>query len=349
MQIDFHHTVTYVLSRMAGFPHNEAEIIAYAAQYVDDANNSGLIKFDNGAMYDRISSVNGTYSILKHMQDEVDYVIWTPFHFLPGVDPEAKTFIEKLVCRPHSDVAIKMVDACIDYRNDSYALHRLGITMHVYADTFAHKGFAGILNSINTVTDLNVEGEEFDFDDALKAKGISKAFPMGHGAALECPDKPYLIWSYKDYSGKLIERNNTNDFMDAANLLFAQLLRYYQKVVPGFTNNDDDFKKDMQKIRENFESFREPSGEKRHERWLDSIRNSDFSFGSVNLTYISKGKGSWKYDALGTDLFEDIPGTKYSFNDDFFKSNWKLFHDALQEHRLTILHDILPQFKICLA
>ena len=45
MQIDFHHAVTYVLARLAGFPHDDAHIIAYAAQYVDDANNSGLIEF----------------------------------------------------------------------------------------------------------------------------------------------------------------------------------------------------------------------------------------------------------------------------------------------------------------
>lgn len=42
MQIDFHHATTYVLARLAGFEHPEANIIAYSAQYVDDATNSGL-------------------------------------------------------------------------------------------------------------------------------------------------------------------------------------------------------------------------------------------------------------------------------------------------------------------
>ena len=51
MQIDFHHGVTYLLSRIAGFTAEEANIIAYSSAYVDDATNSGLIKFDNGAMY----------------------------------------------------------------------------------------------------------------------------------------------------------------------------------------------------------------------------------------------------------------------------------------------------------
>lgn len=48
MQIDFHHAVTYVAARIAGMDHAKADIIAYAAQYVDDATNHGYIRFDNG-------------------------------------------------------------------------------------------------------------------------------------------------------------------------------------------------------------------------------------------------------------------------------------------------------------
>lgn len=38
MQIDVHHTTTYVAARLAGFEQRKVEIIAYAAQYVDDAS-----------------------------------------------------------------------------------------------------------------------------------------------------------------------------------------------------------------------------------------------------------------------------------------------------------------------
>ena len=51
MQIDFHHTVTYVLARLAGFDKSEANITAYAAQWVDDATSPGTVCFDNKALY----------------------------------------------------------------------------------------------------------------------------------------------------------------------------------------------------------------------------------------------------------------------------------------------------------
>ena len=46
MRIDFHHAATYVAARLAGFAHPEADIVAHAAQHVDDATSSGLILFD---------------------------------------------------------------------------------------------------------------------------------------------------------------------------------------------------------------------------------------------------------------------------------------------------------------
>ena len=33
----------------------------------------------------------------------------------------------------------------------------------------------------------------------------------------------------------------------------------------------------------------------------------------------------------------------------FLESNWKRFNDAIQCHRLYIVHDILPRYGICVA
>ena len=357
MQIDCHHGMTYVLARMSGFNHEEADKIAYAAQYVDDATNSGLIKFNNGAMYFRESSAHGVYDFKNHLNEYENHLVWVPFHFLPGNDGKdagdniKATFIEKLVCRPDSYTAREMLNYCVKNSDKDYALHRLGITMHVYADTYAHQGFAGIIHDVNKIEELEMENEDMRLFDRIASKGASSGFPMGHGPALECPDKPYLKWSYTNGLGQRIQRDNLEDFMTAAQTMFGELVRYRLESGMGELSEEltENTEFNFARIKRNLETFTEPNGEKRHKRWLESIANGDFSFGKQELEYIPKGEGSWKYKALGQLKAEDEKNDIFEYSENFLKSDWKLFHDALQEHRLTVLHDILPKYGICVA
>ena len=84
MQKDFHYDVIYVLAIWAGFDSKEAFTIAYASQYVDDANNNGRIKFTNKASYTRTSSAHENLDIENNRNDIENHNTWLPFHFLPG-------------------------------------------------------------------------------------------------------------------------------------------------------------------------------------------------------------------------------------------------------------------------
>ena len=98
--------------------------------------------------------------------------------------------------------------------------------------------------------------------------------------------------------------------------------------------------------------FREnthPSGEHRHIQWLKAIADGAFSFGRQPLTYVAKGKDSWKYVALGTVKSKDSGVERYDYKPEFLQSDWKLFHDAVQVHRSAVIHDILPRYGICAA
>ena len=364
MQIDFHHATTYVLARLAGFEHPEANIIAYSAQYVDDATNFGVIHFTNNAMYSHLSSAHKTVDY-RNFEELANHHVWIPFHFLPGnngctseEDP-TDNFDEKIICRPDSPVAKDMVSACIKNKNSPYGLHRLGITMHVYADTWAHQDFAGVNHKNNDISKLNDEdnpgnslasrlkiffGDKFD---DITSKLVSDILPLGHGAALSYPDRPYLKWSYKDHNKKKVIRDNTVNFLEASDKLCMAMQRFRigdaNANVPGLKDED------KQKIEKLFRDIREEDGEKRHKMWLQHISNGYFSFLPVNLTYIAKGVGSWKYEALGTTKETDDKHEKYGYSPLFLKSNWKLFHDALQAHRFYVIHDLLPQYGICAA
>ncbi len=352
MQIDFHHTTTYVVARLAGFNKPQADIIAHAAQYVDDATNSGTVFFDNKALYNRISSAHKILDI-RNTRALANHQVWIPFHFLPGnggkgmgKNPKGK-FINKIVCIPDSPVAQNMVENAIINQNRPYSLHLLGIVMHAYADTWAHQGFAGVIHPVNEVEKARDTGNSGVFNNSLTRilhDFLDDAIPpLGHGRALIFPDLPFLSWEYKNGNNELITRNNTDIFCDAANGIFKTMGRYLAgnpAKKAGVIN-----KKDMAQIRLLFSNTKEKDGEKRHTVWLKAIRDGKFSFGPERVAYAARGKGSWKERALGTS--HDL--SVHTYNKQFLNSNWKLFHDAIQAYRFIMIHDILPKFGICAA
>ena len=372
MQIDFHHGVTYVLARLAGFSHDEAQIIAHSAQYVDDAVDDGTLFFDNEGAYEFISSAHKMLDY-RNFSKLANHHVWIPFHFLPGNDLDPKLrgkvpdFVQQAICRPNSVTAREMVARAIFNRDHQHALYRLGITMHVYADTWAHQGFAGIVHPVNTVKEiLDHEGrrdetmhqrleEYFEGNwwekvlDALKSKVVSDLSPLGHGAVLSYPDRPYLNWQYRDWQGQLIRRDNPSDFLQAAEHMHTAMVRFHRgdpnaTVMPMH-------KQDRDKIDELLRSCRQEDGNQRHRVWLEQIAAGAFSFGPQKVEYIEAGPGSW-LNAAFPDMPRDresLSGwleerrTEIPFTKEFMDSHWKLFHDAVLCHRIEILHHILPQ------
>lgn len=366
MQIDFHHGVTYVVARLAGLEHRQASIVAYCAQYVDDATNSGLILFNNGALFSRISSAHKLLDY-RNFKKLANYQVWIPFHFLPGndnlppgADPDG-TFINKLICRPNSHVAQTMLAECIKRRDAPFGLHRLGITMHVYADTWAHQGFAGVNHRVNQAKVLFDEKGNLDeqltrrvkkyyrrnFLEQLMSSLIGDTFPLGHGAVLSYPDRPYLNWGYRNGLNQQIKRNNPKDFLEAADLMCIWMKRYLlgdpKGEVSGLPPKDRDL------IAQMMQSITSKNADERHQTWLTAISEGQFSFGKATVSYSPKGKESWKYQALGTEKRIDTGKERFHYHSSFLKSDWKLFHDALKNHRLFITHELLPQYGICVA
>jgi hypothetical protein len=364
MQIDFHHGATYVIARFAGMDHAAASVVAHASQYVDDATNSGRIEFDNGAMYERISSAHKMLDY-RNFEALATHLVWIPFHFLPGngglpsgQSPEGD-FIEKLVCTPDSFVARDMVHACLARRKSPEALHRLGITLHIYADTWAHQGFAGVSHRINGIKALddhdphhNDLGRRLktyfgDAFDTLTGSFVGEVFPLGHGAALSFPDRPYLRWRYRDGRGRLIERDNPADFLAASDAVYRVIKQFVSgdvqlgvERIPG---------KDRDALEHCFRAITDEEGEARHAQWLTLLREGHFSFGPASVSYIPHGDGSWRHLALGITEKRDEDVSVFRYSPAFLTSHWTRFHNALQATRLTILHDVLPQYDICAA
>ncbi|CAK6716561.1 putative oestroediol dioxygenase [Vibrio harveyi] len=356
MQIDGHHTLTYVIARYAGIEHTLAEKVAYSAQYVDEAVNDSPIYFDNGAMYDRIVSAHKMLDY-RNTQELANHLVWIPFHFLPGnqglpanADLDGP-FIHRLVCRPDSLVARDMLRAVAKHWDQPYAAHLMGVAMHVYADTFAHQGFAGVIHDYNQVDNLDSPNSSLleRIRDDLLSDGISASSPLGHGAALSFPDRPYTSWTYQNGEGELVERDNTRIFVDAADAMCKVLQCWLQGDVSVNLENQPGLTVEQRSIIEQtLSEIDNEEGEVRHAIWVQRLRDGVFGFEPVDLPFEKNGARSWKVKARG-EGFEQDDQWVYRYSPDFLSSDWKYFHDALKTYRLEIIRDVLPNYGICIA
>ncbi|RTL49354.1 MAG: hypothetical protein EKK46_14510 [Rhodocyclaceae bacterium] len=384
MQIDFHHAVTYAIARLSGFDHPDADVVAYASQYVDDSTTSGFLRFNNGMRFSRQATAHPMLNA-KNLDNDENSLSWLPFHFLPGNEGAvAGTVIEdysrKLICRPDSPIARAMMADVINVKDRPHALHRLGIASHVFVDTFAHQGFVGQLHELNNATDVK--------DSNGDAIPVIKVPPIGHGQVGTCPDQPYLSWSYKDSNDKEMSRDNLGIFMQAADRLCQEFRRYLLGSLEADVPNLPD--EDRGRIHDLLFCTRNDNGEERHQVWIQAIDDGYFSFGPTHLHYAGKGTGSWKHQALGDDYLKwlevaeniaadttkhpknligrvgavihsvashaeamaehiGVEPVYYPYSQEFHNSNYKLFHDAARDQRQAIFGSILPAHGIYAA
>ena len=229
-----------------------------------NASGSVLHKYRVQQTFQMLGDIGTSYSGLSS--------IWPVYHFLPGnfklegrgqeqfisprwrqrtytaANPNSETLKKfEHLCRPHSPMAIALINNCRKLVNDPYSTitkHQLecyfiGVTMHVFIDTWAHQDFVGIASrSINDVHNkgalpayqkltYNYVGktnsklpelkgdEEPHVDDlfAIEWKNDAKwgkrppgvaahefaAVYTGHGRAGHLPDHSSLIWKYHPY------------------------------------------------------------------------------------------------------------------------------------------------------
>ncbi len=374
MEIDFHHSTTYVLSRMAGFSPDDAYKIAYSSQYVDDAGTyvaSQFLKmaewhaifFETFEIFEYIDSSHSMLDI-SNWKELDQHRVWVPFHFLPA--NYNLTFEENLVCekawisrQPQDDhnwenpLAKDMVDEVVE--NDR-GIFRLGITMHTLADTFAHQGFSGVLcENVNTVKNIKIQSPE-----GLNVPKTGNFPALGHAEAEHLPDLPFAVWSYKNKDNDTINRDNPADYADAIEIMFQSLNKYRINFVPdGKVNRPKDIKHDMEHIKSLFVSLLSKDGKIRDNEWQTKIAAGEFNCcpegRNERVEYASENEaGSWWKEVERMCPWTDwkkhptwfMRGYR-KFNNNFMTSNYKLFQDALQSHLYYVSKVLYPKYNLC--
>jgi len=259
MDIDFHFGTIYVLSRWANFDAETAKTLATASQFVDDnLPNNPLTKNYRHSGHEPLENLTD----LKN-----DDKVWIPFHFLPSLDGSGD---ERLICQKNSSLAQQLADFMSSITiSDNQNLFRLGISLHVYADTWAHRKFSGFISRSNRVSNPKIisptQAEWEKIEDAF----IHALPPLGHAKAIHWPDRPYADWQCSAFPDG---RKNWEEFLEASHSIYNILAKI---------NNCDNLALSSTQESQLLDAFQNTTDENyknRNNAWINRITTGFFDF-----------------------------------------------------------------------
>ncbi|MBQ9415143.1 MAG: hypothetical protein IJU16_08485 [Clostridia bacterium] len=243
MQEDFHYYATYCAAYMAGYTHDESLTIAYSAQFVDWCSATLLSEL-------RAPRAAATTQLQLELLDiPTDLIglqditrVWSSFHFLPGnlqadIRYGSKRYrqIYRLICGPNGELLVSTVELA----RKTGSLQAVGVAMHVLADTWAHRYFAGtpsqVINNVdNRVVEILPDGTERpmtfrhsasapdDLDQGIYTSSLGytgehSIMNLGHGRAGHLPDYSFIRYRYMPAWGGYTEilKDNPADYYRA--------------------------------------------------------------------------------------------------------------------------------------
>lgn len=207
MDSEFHYFVTGIVAHAAGFSRDEAGIIAYASQFVDDNDMEIEVKDKSGEREPYRSVITQTMDITKPRMERLE--VYPAFHFIPGTFEAESAYrsdgkMHLLNTTPDSPLARMQLKEALNLpKDDPTRLYRIGIACHAYADTFAHQNYAGISDTFN--------GQLMD----LKPN-------IGHADAEHHPDWPGHRWQ----DDRLVhcDIDNNMRFISAAGRMYDMMV-----------------------------------------------------------------------------------------------------------------------------
>ena len=296
MEKDFHYYLIYSLAAMT--QQQDAEIIAFASQFVDDNNERQFFIDGRECPFpSKIASDGGYYYPImtqsmspRSLDMYIHKYVFVPFHFLPGDDTVViKGKRNKMNTTPNSQNAQALLNGAIKSNN----LYRLGITLHTYADTWSHQNFTGLWEEWNSV---------------YPWYRIDKSYVpnIGHAEAGHSPDVISETWTDYRLDKKIV---NVDRAYDAVRAIYKNLKRK-----SGKGPNWGDIRLKYKKL-------------------LNIQGYDDRVKAIVNFTKAETGVDIPKYERnkwIGQAL--DTEGTEVKMKPNFEQSDWYHFHQAAKDH-----------------
>ena len=244
MNSDFHYYATFCAAYLAGYTAEESRNIAWCAQFTDCCSATFLTRVRGP------KEAATTQLQLELANARTDLIglqkitrIWASFHFLPGdltAEVSGGKFYRdkfRLICNVNSPLLKETVNLAKGNGTEA-----AGLAMHVLADTWAHRFFAGtpslVINNTNyhfyelitengglrerKVTFRHNPSAPDDLDrgiynNTVMRLGESAIMNLGHGRAGHLPDYSFMRFRYMPAWGNytVVTKNNPSDYMRA--------------------------------------------------------------------------------------------------------------------------------------
>ena len=244
MNSDFHYYATFCAAFLAGYTAEECRNIAWCAQFTDCCSTTFLTRVRGP------KEAATTQLQLELANARTDLIglqkitrIWASFHFLPGdltAEVSGGKFYRdkfRLICNVNSPLLKETVNLAKENGTEA-----AGLAMHVLADTWAHRFFAGtpslVINNTNyhfyelitengglrerKVTFRHNPSAPDDLDrgiynNTVMRLGESAIMNLGHGRAGHLPDYSFMRYRYMPAWGNytVVTKNNPSDYMRA--------------------------------------------------------------------------------------------------------------------------------------
>lgn len=360
MDINFHYFAIKTLALRAGFTDEKAQIIAYYSQMVDDFNMYRYLVLDrvpeyiienklakkisaNSYLFNTVTTgFISTDDLLRLSTERYQRTITTPFHFITKTPinseflnnkaERSKLRVTPATLKP-SNISEKSLiqemldDACEKYlsvqSNDN--LIKIGILLHIFADTYAHQQFSGFWgwenHSYLVQVKNNVTQEVKNYEETTNLKNLTRNFQVyyhcpsiGHTNVGHIPDISYLSFEMKnkisenDKYSNIYRRNNTKEFIKAA----KEILDYLRKLlrVTEVVNDEDFFKNLELGLLLLYNPDSQEGIQRLEQDWSGIFKDYKYSYDkSMFFNYIESfedifcGNAILKYTILNDDFF----------------------------------------------
>ena len=332
MDMEFHYWITGIIARESGFTEDEAKIIAYSSQFVDE-NDTSLTVRDKETSDIYRNFISQTLNILKPKTELLR--IYPIFHFIPGHPdgPTAKRRDGKMHLfntTPNSEFANRIFQVAFKAKKEVRPF-RIGIATHGFVDTWAHQNFTGWHENFNAV-------------------GLNPIPNIGHADAQHHPDWVGHRW----LDDRLVdgEINNNHRFLSASKELF----KHYCDYLVSSARYPEDKRPKWQRVQKLLLKLMGPSSSgdqnygvnerisayRAHADWLPEFDEADW-FDEAIDTRVKGLKDSKSGIFAEMTVFKDEHFWKT--DKDKKTTHWYKFQKAVKQHEGYALKLLSPHFE----